>query len=178
MSSSPTRRNFIAASLVAPAALPVIDVLAIDDLERFRLMRRRENLRSEIAKLDRKWVLAYAELPSWCRSGPKYRDQDGRMFGGIVGWPDAGSDAIELASGALLIRPSVRDIFELRIADRFVMAREDSERIFRVRLEKIVYRLRKRRWAEKEVELPRSSAWLLLETELEAIEIKIGASAV
>jgi hypothetical protein len=47
MPSNPTRRGFIAASLVVPAALPAIDALAMDDPERFRLIQRREYLQSK-----------------------------------------------------------------------------------------------------------------------------------
>lgn len=171
MPSHPTRRRFIATSLVAPAALPAIDALAIDDPERIRLIQRREYLHSEIAKLDRRWALAYAKLPSWCRPGSKYRDQDGRMFGGTVGWPDAGLDVIKLPSGDCLVRPSIRDVFELRQSDRAFMAHGESERLFVCRLKAVVGRLREQRRAERNVALPRSSAWLPLETELEAIEL-------
>lgn len=173
MLSHPTRRTFIAASLVAPAALPAIDVLAIDDPERLRLIQRREYLQAEIKKLDRRWTLAYAKLPSWCRPGPKYRGQDGRMFGGIVGWPDAGSDEIELASGAFLVRPSVRDVFELRQSDRIAMACDDREKLFLLRLKKVVGLMREQRRVEHSVKLPKSSAWLAAEMELEAIEIAL-----
>lgn len=173
MPSNPTRRSFIAASLVAPAALPAIDVLAIDDPERLRFIQRREYLQSEIAKLDRQWALAYAKLPSWCRPGPKYRDQAGRMFGGIVGWPDMESDAIKLESGLLLARPSIRDVFALRLNDCVRMAHGDSEALFARRLKMVVGRLRQQRRSESAVGLPRSSAWLSLEIELEAIEAAI-----
>ncbi|WP_425989887.1 hypothetical protein [Afipia sp. DC4300-2b1] len=174
MPSHPTRRTFIAASLVAPAALPAIDALTIDDPERIRLIQRREYLHSEIAKLDRRWALAYAKLPLWCRPGPKYRDQDGRMFGGTVGWPDAGLNSIELDTGVYLARPSIRDIFELRRADRWLMAYDESEKLFVCRLRKLVSRLREKRRVERAAELPRSSAWLALEIELEAIEAAIS----
>ncbi|RTL77260.1 MAG: hypothetical protein EKK35_18050 [Bradyrhizobiaceae bacterium] len=85
MPSNPTRRTFIATSLGASAVVPVNDVLAEVDLERCRLMQRREYLQSEIAKLDRRWASAYAKLPSWCKTGPKYRDRNGELFGPIVG---------------------------------------------------------------------------------------------
>lgn len=173
MPSHPSRRSFIAASLVAPAALPAIGALAMDDPERLRLIQRREYLQSEIAKLDRQWTLAYAKLPSWCRPGPKYRDQDGRMFGGIVGWPDMGSDAIKLDSGQLLARPSIRDVFKLRQPDRIAKACDDSERIFACRLKTLIGRLREQRRVERGVGLPRSSAWLPLEVELEVIDAAI-----
>ncbi|EKS32652.1 hypothetical protein [Afipia clevelandensis] len=174
MPSNLTRRRFIAASLVAPAALPVNDALAIDDPERLRLIQRREYLQSEIAKLDRQWTLAYAKLPSWCRPGSKYRSQDGYMFGGVVGWPDAGFDAIKLASGDLLVRPSARDIFELRQSDRSSMAFAESERLFARRLKALIGRLREQRRVENAVKLPRSSAWLPLEIKLEGVEAAIS----
>ncbi|WIG52690.1 MAG: hypothetical protein OJF48_003609 [Afipia sp.] len=174
MPSNPTRRSFIAASLVAPTAMPVIDVLAIDDPERLRLIQRREYLQSEIAKLDRQWAVAYAKLPSWCRPGPKFRDADGRMFGGVVGWPDADLDAIKLPSGVFLVRPSVRDIFELRQSDRLSMDYGAREKLFRFQLSALFRRLRQRRQIETAVKLPRTSAWLPLDTELEAIEALSG----
>lgn len=174
MSSNPTRRGFIAASLVLSAAAPIADAIAIGDVEKFRLIQRREYLESEIAKLDQEWAAAYAKLPSWCRPGPKYRNRNGRMFGGTVGWPDMGSDAIKLPSGDCLVRPSIREVFELRQSDRAFMAHGDSESLFVCRLEAVVGRLREQRRAERNVVLPRSSAWLPLETELEAIETAIS----
>lgn len=92
------------------------------------------------------------------------------MFGGRVGWPDAGLDSIKLDTGTFLVRPSIREIFELRKADRASKTCNEGERFFVCRLEKLVGRLREQRRVERSVELPRSSAWLLLETELEAIE--------
>lgn len=171
MPSHPTRRTFIATSLAASAAVSTIDPFAEVDVEPFRLMERRKHLQSAIAKLDRQWALAYAKLPSWCRPGPKYRDQDGRMFGGVVGWPDLGLDSIMLNTGVFLVRPSIRDVFELRRSDRAFMAHGESERLFVCRLEAVVGRLRQQRRVERAVALPRSSAWLPLEIELEAIEL-------
>lgn len=170
MSSNPTRRSFMAASLVASAALPVIDVFAIDDPERLRLIQRREYLQSEIAKLDRQWALAYAKLPSWCRPGPKFRDKNGGFFGPIVGWPDAGTGAITLDSRASLQRPSARDIFELRDVEYSHIPAEIADQRCRGRVWQLLLRMREARRICHEVGLPRTADWLTLEIELEALK--------
>lgn len=175
MPSNPTRRRFIAASLIAPAALPVIDVFPIDDPERHRLMQRREYLQSEIAKLDQRWALAYAELPSWCRSGPKFRDKQGKTFGPTVGWPKTDMHAIQMNPTQWLIRPSPHDLREFFEEDAGSFGRDAAALNYRIRISHLRSRLKQQRETNRSVALPTSRDWLPLDLELEEVEVAISS---
>ncbi len=178
MSSVTTRRGFIAGSLLAPAALSSAnlvsnEVIADGDYV-LRLQLRRDQLLSEIRALDQKWRSAYEELPSWCRPGPKYLDCNGELFGPTVGWPAAETNCIALDSGVVLMRPSVRDIFELREADHIPKSGDLAEQEFRSQLRNFRDRMRWQWQIQRDVGLPRTSDWLPLETEIEWIDEVLG----
>jgi hypothetical protein len=175
MPSNPTRRGFIAASLVVPAALPAIDALAIDDPERFRLIQRREYLQSEITKLDRQWTLAYAKLPPWCRPSHKFRDEQGRTFGPTVGWPEIDGHPIQVNRLQWLIRPSPLDLRDLFGEETESMGRDLAALNYRVRIRHLRSRLREQRKVQQCVGLPISRDWLPLDLELEEVDAEISS---
>lgn len=174
MPSNPTRRSFIAASMVASAALSANDVLAVNDPERLRLIQRREYLQSEIAKLDQKWAAAYKKLPLWCRAGPKYRDRNGELFGPIVGWPEISEKAVYARSDYLLIRAGPRDFRTLLDEEIRTVGRQIAVTFYSSRMRELRDRLRERRQWHMAVGLPKSSQWVLLDEELERIETLIS----
>lgn len=172
MPSHPTRRSFIAASLVAPAALPVNDSLALVDVEKRRLMQHREYLKLEITKLDRKWASAYEVLPTWCKTGPKYRDELSVAFGPIVGWPEV-RRWIQVGEGQWLVRPSPGDLRELINQEIASVGREVAFGNYRLRVREMRDRLRLRRQISRSAELPTSRDWLPLDVVLEEVEAVI-----
>ncbi len=169
MPSNPTRRSFIAASLVASAAVPKIDALAEVDVERLRLIQRREYLQSEIAKLDRQWALAYAKLPCWCKAGPKYKDELGAAFGPTVGWPEINSP-IQISEELWLSRPSPGDLRGLIEQEIPTLGRSVATSNYRLRVKNLRDRLRLRREIHESIDLPVSRDWERFDLELEVIE--------
>ena len=175
MPSHPTRRTFIAASLIAPAALPINDALAIDDPERLRLIQRREYLQLEIAKLDRQWTLAYAKLPSWCRPGHKFRNEQGRTFGPTVGWPETDVHAIQMNPTQCLIRPSPHDLRGFFEEDARSSGRDAAALNYRIRISHLRSRLKQQREVNRSVALPTSCDWLPLDLGLEEVEAAMSS---
>lgn len=175
MPSNPTRRSFIAASLVTSATWPASDAFAIDDPERLRLMRRREYLQSEIARLDREWALAYGKLPSWCRLGHKFRNEQGKTFGPTVGWPEIDGHPIQINCLQWLIRPSPLDLRALFGEETESMGKDLAALNYRVRVRHLRSRLRERREVQQCVGLPISRDWLPLDLELEEVDAEISS---
>lgn len=111
MSLQPTRRGFIAGSLILPLtqtstkASPESVTISPNE-EIAILLRRREELLEQRRQLDERWKVAYAQLPDWCRPGPKYRDIDGHDYGPRVGWPPL-SKPIQVGGLGFLVRASM-----------------------------------------------------------------------
>jgi len=132
-------------------------------------MERRKHLQSAIAKLDRDWAAAYAKLPTWCRPGPKYRDEFGVVSGPIVGWPEVRL-WIQIDEGQWLVRPSLGDLRELINQETASVGREVAFENYRLRIQEMRDRLRLRRQIYRSAELPTSRDWLPLDVLLEEVE--------
>jgi len=181
MTMQPTRRRFIAGSLL----LPLTQTVARADNEPpaqppseevAALLRRRDELLEQQRQLDEQWKIANARLPDWCKPGPKYRDIKGKEFGERVGWPPL-SEPILLESARLLIRASPYDLRRL--------FEDDAQRIGRIKaseryLASIADLRRKqceRRCIERMVWLPRTVDWLLIDKEIEEIEDAVALAS-
>lgn len=181
MTSGSTRRQFVAASVFVPLAIRSLplsrdlskQVTRDNDLVRLRL--RRDILIAERNRLDEAWRRAQSVLPSWCRSGPKYRDQSGRLIGPSVGWPAARSHLIHISGTKWLVRPSPYDLRELFEADAVTKSRETAISNYRVRIAQLRIRLRERRKCYLTVGLPQTSDWEPLDLELEKVESAISS---
>lgn len=177
MSLHPTRRRFIAGSLL----LPLTDTAAKADSkhsgqppneEVAALLRRRDELLEQQRQLDERWKVANAQLPDWCKPGPKYRDQKGKEFGPLEGWPPI-TELLVVEDGLVLLRPSLRDLREL-----FDLAERNDPNEARVNYRRRVRLVRRtvaqRRKVEAGLGLPRTKDWLPIDLEIEAIEAHLA----
>lgn len=180
MSSNTTRRGLLVGSLLLPALSKVspsegcsLDFEARENLR--QLQCRRELLICEIQRLDRKWAIANELLPSWCQLGPKYRDELGRPFGAIVGWPETSVHLIQMGQVQWLVRPSPCDLRELFADEITSLGRDVAMSNYRVRVQQLRNRLRRRREVHQTVGLPTSRDWFPLDLGLEEVEAAISS---
>ncbi len=136
----------------------------------FELWQERERLIGECRLLDQRWLEARAQLPPWCRMGPKYLSQNGLEIGPEVGWPRNDEKAIRLADGRWLIRPSPTDLRQLLEEDARTSSREQAICLYRDRVSGLRSRLRERRELSSRECMPRSVDWHRLESRIELIE--------
>jgi hypothetical protein len=177
MSLHPTRRGFLAGSLLLPLTTTAAE--ADNDLsspppsnEVAALLRRRDELLEQQRQLDERWKVANVQLPDWCKPGHKYRDNDGKEFGPLEGWPPI-PEVLAVKERFVLLRPSLRDLtalFDLERCDDPNEARVNYRR--RVRL--VRRAVTQRRKVEAELGLPRTKDWLPIDLEIEAIEARLS----
>ncbi|EFI50035.1 hypothetical protein [Afipia sp. 1NLS2] len=170
----PTRRGFIAGSLLLP--LTQTAVRADSELpsqppneEVAVLLRRRDELLEQQRQLDERWKIAYAQLPDWCKLGPKYRDIEGNEFGPRVGWPPF-SKPIPVEGLGLLVRPSPDDLRRLFEDEVQRIGRTKAIDNYRASITDLRSQLSKRRRIERIMGLPRTADWLPIDKEIERIE--------
>jgi hypothetical protein len=178
----PTRRAILRTVALLPiAALPPNAGLAskatpASNGELARLLDQRIELIARRDALDQKWREVWPRLPSWCTFGPKYLDANGNARGPRVGWPEAAqSELIELGDGLLLARPSPADLRGLFNTDLSTGSHELAESLYRKRSRQLLIRLRAKRTCLRSHGLPRSQAWVPIDTQIDAIELAIAA---
>lgn len=174
MPMHPTRRGFIAGSLLLPLAAATADnesPAQPPNEEVAALLRRRDELLEQQRQLDERWKIANAQLPDWCKPGPKYRDADGKEFGPLEGWPPI-AVLLVVEEGIVLLRPSLRDLREL-----FNLEERTDPNEARINYQRRVRLVRRsaaqRRKVEAKLGLPRTRDWLPIDLEIEAIEARI-----
>ncbi|RTL67101.1 MAG: hypothetical protein EKK42_15090 [Pseudonocardiaceae bacterium] len=175
----PTRRGFIAGSLL----LPLTQTAAKADSElsspppnneAAALLRRRDELLEQQRQLDERWKIANAQLPDWCKPGHKYRDIKGKEFGGRVGWPPL-SEPIPIEGVGFLVRPSPRDLRNLLSREAREIEHSRTLHNYRNNIRNLRGQLAARRQIVREVGLPRSVDWAPIDQEIEVIEALITA---
>lgn len=180
MSADTTRRGLLVGSLLLPTISSVSSsgsnlVVLAESEYLIQLRQRRDDLLSEIRKLDGQWTVANQLLPLWCKPGPKFQDEFGRLFGPRVGWPAAIIHPIQLTQTEWMVRPSPRDLRQL-FEDQVVgLGRETAASYYRIRYAQLRNRLRLRRELHRSVRLPRSREWESLDLGLEEVESAISS---
>jgi hypothetical protein len=181
MSLQSTRRGFVAGSLLLPLTQTSTktdqEFVTIPPNEEISILsRRRAELLEQRRQLDERWKIAYAQLPDWCRPGPKYRDIEGRECGPRVGWPPL-SKPIQVEGLGFLVRASPADLRE--IFEKVARDSGQSEAISRYRASIVDLRrqLSERRCVERLMGLPKTADWLPIDREIEEIEVLLASHA-
>lgn len=142
------------------------DVGGVDELQ--PLWLRRRGLISRSCELARIWLERRSQLPEWCLPGPKYLDSDGNRRGPIVGWPETCCDLI-VDADKWLLQPSPKDFRRLYNSEAGLHAESAcAHDLDRMRL--LRRRLHERRVLISKVDLPTTSDWKILDTEIGLIE--------
>lgn len=169
------RRALIQAAIAAPAFVGVVtgarsgDADAVSEIVQ-RLIRRRDELLAECDRLEDRWRAIWPTLPDWSRSGPKYVDERGNLFGERVGWPAASANIIRVNDNQWLVRPSPIDLRVLYEAEREELSPDTAGENYRTRIRQLRARLRRQRQCFGAWGLPTSSDWRPLDNEIERIE--------
>lgn len=173
----PTRRGFIAGSLLLPLAGSAAK--ADDESpsqppneEVASLLHRRDELLEQQRQLDERWRIANARLPNWCKPGHKYRDIKGIEFGERVGWPPL-STPIVVEGVGFLVRASIQDLRNLFEGEVGGQSREKAIDNYRASITDLRCQLSKRRCMERMLDLPQTTDWLPIDLEIEAIEERL-----
>jgi hypothetical protein len=174
-----TRRGFIAGSLLLPltqtAAKADIELLSQPPHEEVTaLLRRHDELLEQQRQLDERWKIANAQLPDWCKPGPKYRDIEGREFGPLEGWPPLSTPVVVEGVG-FLVRASPCDLRKLFEKDVQRIGRKEASDGCRAAISNIRRKKRERRRIEQMLGLPRTIDWLPIDLEIERIESALAA---
>lgn len=181
MAFQPTRRGFIAGSLLLPLSRTAAKAgnessSQPPNEEVAALLRRRNELLERQRQLDQRWKIANEQLPDWCKPGHKYRDIGGREFGPPEGWPPL-SEPIAVEGIGFLIRASPHDLRVLFDEDIQRIGQEKAINNYRASITCVRRRLSERRHIERVMGLPRTADWLPIDLEVEAIEAALNGSA-
>ncbi|WP_454002228.1 hypothetical protein [Afipia felis] len=171
----PTRRGFIAGSLLLPltqtstkAGLKSVTVSLNEEIP--ALLRRRDELLEQRRQLDERWKIAYEQLPDWCRPGPKYRGIDGHGYGPRVGWPPL-SKPIQVEGLGFLVRASPHDLREIfEKAARNSGLSDTIGGSYRASISNLRAQMSERRRVTRAVGLPQTADWLPIDQGIEKIE--------
>lgn len=164
MAFQSTRRRFIAGSLLFPltqAAAKADNEPQSQPLneEAVALLGRRNELLEQQRQLDERWKIANAQLPDWCKPGPKYRNIEGREFGPLEGWPPLSTPVVVEGVG-FLVRASPVDLREQFSKDVRIRGGAEAIDRYRASIKDLRGRLSEARQLERAVGLPRTADWL------------------